>query len=97
MKDQEHPGRPASGYSRREFLRGSSAAAAATALATGTGLAAAKDEPKKSAVASPGLHYIILNVNGRDHSVKVEPRMTLLEVLRYQLGLTGAKPVSADG
>ncbi len=97
MKDQERSGRPASGYNRREFLRGSSAAAAATALATGPGLVAAKDEPKKSAVVAPGLHYILLNVNGSDHSVKVEPRMTLLEVLRYQLGLTGAKPVSADG
>jgi xanthine dehydrogenase YagT iron-sulfur-binding subunit len=29
--------------------------------------------------------------------VQVEPRTTLLEVLRYQLDLTGAKPVSTDG
>lgn len=27
----------------------------------------------------------------------VEPRTTLLDVLRYQLNLTGAKPVSLDG
>ena len=27
----------------------------------------------------------------------MEPRTTLLEVLRYQLDLTGAKPVSTDG
>jgi xanthine dehydrogenase YagT iron-sulfur-binding subunit len=32
--------------------------------------------------------------NTRPKSVSVEPRMTLLEVLRYQLDLTGAKPVS---
>jgi len=31
-----------------------------------------------------------LNVNGRRHAVEVEPRMTLLDCLRDQLGLTGA-------
>ncbi|MBJ44009.1 MAG: ferredoxin [Planctomycetaceae bacterium] len=44
-----------------------------------------------------GWTTITLNVNGDDHQVKVEPRTTLLEVLRYQLNLTGAKPVSLDG
>jgi xanthine dehydrogenase YagT iron-sulfur-binding subunit len=38
-----------------------------------------------------------LRVNGKARKVTVEPRTTLLEVLRYQLDLTGAKPVSADG
>jgi xanthine dehydrogenase YagT iron-sulfur-binding subunit len=38
-----------------------------------------------------------LNVNGRDQSVKAEPRTTLLEVLRYQLDLTGCKPVCSHG
>ena len=38
-----------------------------------------------------------LKVNGKNHKVAVEPRTTLLEVLRYQLDLTGAKPVSSDG
>jgi xanthine dehydrogenase YagT iron-sulfur-binding subunit len=36
-------------------------------------------------------------VNGASHEVKVEPRTTVLDVLRYQLDLTGAKPVSMDG
>jgi xanthine dehydrogenase YagT iron-sulfur-binding subunit len=36
-------------------------------------------------------------VNGHDTQVKVEPRTTLLDVLRYNLNLTGAKPVSGDG
>jgi xanthine dehydrogenase YagT iron-sulfur-binding subunit len=36
-------------------------------------------------------------VNGKDQQVSVEPRTTLLEVLRYQLNLTGAKPISGDG
>jgi aerobic-type carbon monoxide dehydrogenase small subunit (CoxS/CutS family) len=34
---------------------------------------------------------ISLEVNGDRHEVAVEPRATLLEVLRYQLGLTGTK------
>jgi carbon-monoxide dehydrogenase small subunit len=31
-----------------------------------------------------------LTVNGRTHAVEVEPRVTLLDLLRDQLGLTGA-------
>jgi len=32
-----------------------------------------------------------LQINGRSHDLKVEPRVTLLDVLREQLGLTGTK------
>ncbi|MCW5979214.1 MAG: (2Fe-2S)-binding protein [Bryobacteraceae bacterium] len=35
---------------------------------------------------------IPLTVNGRQHSLTVEPRWTLLYALREQLGLTGTKP-----
>jgi aerobic-type carbon monoxide dehydrogenase small subunit (CoxS/CutS family) len=38
-----------------------------------------------------------MNVNGKDHKVEAETTDTLLDVLRYQLDLTGAKPVSLDG
>lgn len=34
---------------------------------------------------------IRLNVNNQDHRLDVEPRATLLEAVREQLGLTGAK------
>ena len=34
---------------------------------------------------------INLHVNGKDHVVSVEPRRTLLSVLREELGLSGAK------
>lgn len=44
-----------------------------------------------------GSTEMTLKVNGKNHKVAVEPRTTLLEVLRYQLDLTGAKPVSSDG
>jgi xanthine dehydrogenase YagT iron-sulfur-binding subunit len=34
---------------------------------------------------------IVLNVNGEDHALQVEPRVTLLDALREVLGLTGTK------
>jgi xanthine dehydrogenase YagT iron-sulfur-binding subunit len=70
-------------------------AAAATAIATGEGVALAAD--KQTAVLGPGQTTLTLSVNGKDEQVKAEPRTTLLEVLRSQLDLTGAKPVSVDG
>ena len=84
---------PSDQFDRREFLKGSGAAAAATALATGTSANAQQQQP---AVTS-GWSDISLHVNGQNRKVRVEPRTTLLDVLRYQLNLTGAKPVSSDG
>ena len=52
---------------------------------------------RPTATVVSGWSTITLNVNGQDRQVKVEPRTTLLDVLRYQLDLTGAKPVSLDG
>ena len=34
---------------------------------------------------------ITLSINGHDHTLTVEPRLTLLDALREQLGLTGTK------
>ena len=95
MQDQDHPSRSRPGHSRRDFLRGSGAAAVAAALANAPGEALAQDD--KPQLFARGVNAIKLNVNGKEREVLVENRMTLLEVLRYQLGLTGAKPVSIDG
>lgn len=81
-----------SGVNRRDFMKGSGAVAAAAALHSRQAVA----DDASSAVVR-GEKEITLNVNGTKHNVKVEPRTTLLETLRYQLDLTGAKPVSADG
>ena len=80
-----------SGFSRRDFFRGSGALAAATALQQ-----TAEAQNAGTQVVS-GKTAITLNVNGKDHKVEAEPTTTLLDVLRYQLELTGAKPVSTDG
>src|SRR5256885_3113907 len=85
---------PHSGFSRRDFLRGSGAAAAAATIHQQTTAALAQEKGKQ--VAS-GEQSITLNVNGKDSQVKVEPRTTLMEALRYQLDLTGCKPVCTDG
>jgi xanthine dehydrogenase YagT iron-sulfur-binding subunit len=83
------------GFDRRAFLKGSGAAAAATALA-GSEDAALGLEADGAVVAGP--QTITLDVNGHRHEIAgVEPRTTLLDVLRYHLNLTGAKPVSVDG
>ncbi len=94
MKDRSNPTRPGSGFHRRDFLRGSGAAAAATALGTAPTAEAAENA---SRLYGPGLTKIKLRVNGGERELEVEPRMTLLEALRYGLNLTGAKPVSSDG
>ena len=80
-------------FSRRAFLRGSSAVAAASAVVSSPQAAIAEQQTE----IVNGWKTISLKVNGRPSSVKVEPRTTLLDVLRYDLNLTGAKPVSIDG
>ena len=93
MTDSKKHSEERSGFNRRDFLRGSSAVAAVTALHAQNEVAAQDRGP----TIVRGERSIELNVNGENHSVRVEPRTTLLEVLRYQLELTGAKPVSLDG
>jgi xanthine dehydrogenase YagT iron-sulfur-binding subunit len=95
MPEQFSAPEPHSGVSRRSFLKGSGAAAAATALATGPGLA--EGEAFAGTTATAEAKPLTLKVNGKNQTVTVEPRTTLLEALRYQLGLTGAKPISVDG
>ena len=36
-------------------------------------------------------HKIHLTVNGEPHDLLVEPRQTLVDIIRYELGLTGTK------
>jgi aerobic-type carbon monoxide dehydrogenase small subunit (CoxS/CutS family) len=85
--------RPPDGqFNRRDFLRGSSAAAVATALATSGSEAQAQQKPKAN-VVSAAPQKITLNVNGKDHEVTAEPRTLLLTVLRNQLNLTGCKDI----
>src|SRR5829696_764870 len=40
---------------------------------------------------------LVLQVNGQDYELSVEPRVTLLDALREYLGLTGSKKGCAHG
>ncbi|QDL93140.1 (2Fe-2S)-binding protein [Paroceanicella profunda] len=73
--------------SRRSLLRGS-AAAAATSLAH-AGRASAQDATAESAFEAR--IDLRLNVNGHQHALTVEPRVTLLDALRERMQLTGTK------
>ena len=94
MRESTSTLKPHSGFSRRDFLRGSGAAAAATAMHQS---AVAVAQEVKGVPGAAGPTTIKLDVNGKSHDVKVEPRTTLLDALRYQLDLTGAKPICNDG
>lgn len=80
------------GVSRRDFLR---TIGAGTLEAAVLGAAAT---PSEGATAHAGvLVPLVLTVNGRRNALEVEPRWTLLYVLREKLGLTGAKPSCERG
>jgi xanthine dehydrogenase YagT iron-sulfur-binding subunit len=75
---------------RRRFIGGS--AATVGGLAGAGRIARAADAPAQpSPVRTPDMVDITLEVNGRRHSLTVEPRTTLLDALREELRLTGTK------
>jgi xanthine dehydrogenase YagT iron-sulfur-binding subunit len=85
---------PPKGYSRRGFLHGTGATAGALGLLEQE--AQAQSLSSGQAVG-PAEVAITLNVNGKDMKVNVEPRETLLDVLRSRADLTGAKRVCDRG
>jgi xanthine dehydrogenase YagT iron-sulfur-binding subunit len=87
------------GVSRRQFLKGSGAAAAATALATVPAAIPATAAPAPTAVPGmgPAGVKLTLQVNGRKMNTTVEPRVTLLDALRNYLDVTGCKRVCDRG
>src|SRR5690606_11172895 len=87
--------------SRRTFLKGVGLAAGAAVLSPprvdAQQTATAEQAPGELQVLGHGLQTVTLNVNGESRTVRVEPRATLLDTLRMQLGLTGAKSVCDRG
>ena len=80
-----------SGVSRRSFLQclGTSAVTAATLGATNVAQGMAEANAERP--LGPGAVPVTLTINGHSTTLQLEPRMTLLEALRQQAGLTGAK------
>ena len=82
------------GLSRRDFLKISGVSAAAPLVAqAGVLIAEAEEIP----IQGPGKVPVTLNVNGKMLKAQMEPRVTLLDALRDQFELTGAKRVCDRG
>jgi len=99
MNDTQEQQKSSPGLSRRDFLRGSGAAAAATALGQ-TALppsAEAAPSPQATPAMGPAPVKLMLQVNGTTMETKVEPRVTLLDALRNYLDVTGCKRVCDRG
>jgi xanthine dehydrogenase YagT iron-sulfur-binding subunit len=92
--DPKKPAEESPGVSRRDFLKISSISAVAVPL-LGTKVVEAAGVPVK--VYGPGKVPVELTVNGKKHSLQLEPRVTLLDALRDDLEITGAKRVCDRG
>jgi len=91
-QDEQAPER--AGVSRRDFLKISSVSAAAVPL-VGAKVVQAAGAPVK--VYGPGKTPVELTINGEKHKLQLEPRVTLLDAMRDQLQITGAKRVCDRG
>jgi len=90
-KHPEHKARETrQGVSRRGFIASVGTGAVAATVAAAGGLAA---EPQTAAlpVEAGEMTAVTLTINGRRMRLLVEPRWSLLYVLRERLGLTGSK------
>ncbi|MGO8819423.1 MAG: (2Fe-2S)-binding protein [Terriglobia bacterium] len=84
--------------SRRKFLK-------TAGMASGVAAVGMLVKPARNAQASttkprtlgPGQVEVTLNVNGKNHVLKLEPRLTLVEALRDRLNLTGTKRTCDHG
>jgi xanthine dehydrogenase YagT iron-sulfur-binding subunit len=77
------------GATRRHFLQSAGALAGTPLVAPRAANAAMPVAPAASIAAAPG--PLSLRVNGQTHQLHLEPRVTLLDALRDNLGLTGTK------
>jgi xanthine dehydrogenase YagT iron-sulfur-binding subunit len=95
MKDHEKPKPDASsGLSRRDFMKISGIGAAVPLVLGPNTVYAAGEEV---VVHGPGKVPVVLMVNGNKLTAQLEPRVTLLEALRNNFDLTGAKNVCDRG
>ena len=85
---------PTSGVTRRDFMKISGVGVAVPLVLGPTVVEAAGEDV---AVHGPGKVPIALTVNGKKLSAQLEPRVTLLDALRDNFDLTGAKRVCDRG
>lgn len=91
MDNEHNAGDPDnSGSSRRAFLKQSSAIAAFALTPPGAVTAVEQGLDEKVAVAFEQMPLRV-EINGISQQLSIEPRVTLLDLLREQLNLTGTK------
>jgi xanthine dehydrogenase YagT iron-sulfur-binding subunit len=100
MRDRDRNGKAPekevgdSGVSRRDFLK-ISGITAAIPIVIGPKVMVAADE--KIAVQGPGKVAMEFSINGKPYKANLEPRVTLLDALRDDFEITGAKRVCDRG
>ena len=94
MSEDEKEKEKASGLSRRTFLKASGISLSVPLV---MGHRVVKVAGAQVKVFGPGKVPVSLLINGKKYQASVEPRVTLLEALRHELDLTGAKRVCDRG
>lgn len=96
--DLSHRSRQAEGeagtVSRRDFFKTVGVSSFATSVITAVDAEAQATAPR---AVGPGEVPIRLRINGREQTLSVEPRMTLLDAVRNKLDMTGSKRVCDRG
>ena len=81
-------------FTRRSFLStlgAASLAASAGPLASSVVTPSSPDVQVETPTAPPGAIPIVLTINGQQHRLTLDPRVTLLDVLRENLQMPGTK------
>ena len=94
MSEEDVKDNPRAGVSRRDFLK-IGGVVAAVPLVTTTGVIEAAGEPVQ--VHGPYKAKVTLHINEKAFSAELDTRMTLLDAMRDNFGLTGAKRVCDRG
>jgi len=101
MSESENNNSPSGGgLNRRKFLKGMGTGLVGTATLSKGLLAEQAEEKTPEANARSRdieMAAVTMTINGKRYSVEVEPRTTLLQVIREKLGITGTKEVCGRG
>jgi len=91
MKDKKTKQSASKGISRRDFLRNTGMSTVGVGMVSSGLLQKVTPPSQNPKIQGPGSTSVLLNINAKKYNVRIEPRMTLAEVLRDQLDLTGTK------
>ncbi len=91
MKNKTNTDSAAFSFSRRGFIKTAGPTAAAAMAGRVDEAAAEMEHSRKPKVVGPTAVPVELTINGQRHRLAIEPRVTLLDVLRNHTGHTGSK------